>query len=74
MKRKLTPQEVRDRAEDRWFSMAELEAELTFGSSTIYRLIERGALPQGTKVLGYRKVWFERDVRALKRELCEQAA
>lgn len=74
MKRSLTREEIRDRAEDRWYSMAELMVELTFARSSIYRLIERGELPEGTKILGNRTVWFDRDVRALKRSLCEQAA
>mgnify|MGYP000144406510 CR=1 FL=1 len=74
MKRTLTREEVSERAEDRWFSMAELEAELTLGSSSIYRIIERGLLPKGTRILRTRTVWFDRDVRALKRSLCEQAA
>ncbi|XAP77933.1 AlpA family phage regulatory protein [Citromicrobium bathyomarinum] len=73
-KRSLTREEIRDRAEDRWYSMAELTVELTFARSSIYRLIERGELPEGAKILGNRTVWFDRDVRALKRSLCEQAA
>lgn len=74
MKRTLTPEEVTDRAEERWFSMTELESELTLHKVTIYRLINRGALPVGTTILGNRKVWFDRDVRALKRDLCAQPA
>lgn len=74
MKRALTPDEVRARADDRWFSMADLEAELTLHRASIYRLIERGKLPEGSKIYGTRKVWFGRDVRALKHALCEQAA
>ena len=74
MKRILTQIEVTDRAEDRWYSMAELTDELTLHRATIYRLIERGELPEGTRILGNRTIWFERDVRALKRGLCAQAA
>lgn len=73
MKRALTREELADRADDRWLSMAELTAELTLHRATIYRIIERGDLPEGTKILGNRVVWFERDVRALKQELCAQA-
>ncbi|RDS75992.1 AlpA family phage regulatory protein [Alteriqipengyuania lutimaris] len=65
---------MQERAEDRWFSMADLADELTLHRASIYRIIERGELPEGTKIFGNRKVWFERDVRALKRELCSQAA